>query len=117
MKSFAGLGVNSNATMLYGHIESRQERITHMTLLREEQDRASDNQTEGSFQAIIPLPFIPGGVVIELVEPRKPCFVLDTISPQLKTDIVGRCGYLARVITQGNLCAGESISITKNSSS
>jgi len=58
-----------------------------------------------------------GGVVIELVEPRKPCFVLDTISPQLKTDIVGRCGYLARVITQGNLCAGESISITKNSSS
>ena len=54
------LGLHSNATMLYGHIESRQERIKHMTLLREEQDRAEQDETQGNFQAIIPLPFIPG---------------------------------------------------------
>lgn len=33
------LGLNTNATILYGHIEQRDERITHMMLLREEQDR------------------------------------------------------------------------------
>ena len=54
------LGLNSNATMLYGHIESRIERLQHMVLLREEQDRASEDNIQGKFQAIIPLPFIPG---------------------------------------------------------
>jgi aminodeoxyfutalosine synthase len=34
------LGLNSNATMLYGHIESRDERIRHMMTLREAQDIA-----------------------------------------------------------------------------
>jgi aminodeoxyfutalosine synthase len=34
------LGINTNATILYGHIESRRDRIRHMELLREEQDRA-----------------------------------------------------------------------------
>jgi aminodeoxyfutalosine synthase len=33
------IGLNSNATILYGHIESRQDRIRHMELLREQQDR------------------------------------------------------------------------------
>jgi len=33
------LGLNSNATMLYGHIEQRSERVHHMMLLREQQDR------------------------------------------------------------------------------
>lgn len=33
------LGLNSNATMLYGHIESREERLHHMELLRQQQDR------------------------------------------------------------------------------
>ncbi len=34
------LGLNSNATMLYGHIEARPERVRHMDILRREQDRA-----------------------------------------------------------------------------
>jgi aminodeoxyfutalosine synthase len=33
------LGLNSNATMLYGHIEERSERLHHMELLRTQQDR------------------------------------------------------------------------------
>jgi aminodeoxyfutalosine synthase len=32
------LGINSNATMLYGHIEERSERLHHMELLRLQQD-------------------------------------------------------------------------------
>ena len=34
------LGLNSNATMLYGHIETREDRIKHMLTIREEQERA-----------------------------------------------------------------------------
>jgi aminodeoxyfutalosine synthase len=33
------LGLNTNATMLYGHIESRADRIEHLVRLRAEQDR------------------------------------------------------------------------------
>jgi aminodeoxyfutalosine synthase len=33
------LGLNSNATMLYGHIESRADRVRHMDILRRQQDR------------------------------------------------------------------------------
>lgn len=44
-------GLTSNATMLYGHIETYHHRIAHMTLLRDLQDRT------GGFNAFIPLKF------------------------------------------------------------
>jgi aminodeoxyfutalosine synthase len=47
------LGLKSNATMLYGHVETVEERIDHMLLLREAQD-----ETMG-FMAFIPLAFHP----------------------------------------------------------
>ena len=47
------LGLPSNATMLYGHVESLEERVDHMILLREAQD-----ETRG-FMAFIPLAFHP----------------------------------------------------------
>lgn len=34
------LGLNTNATMLYGHIETRRDRLVHMEMLRRAQDRA-----------------------------------------------------------------------------
>lgn len=34
------LGLNTNATLLYGHIEKRQERLVHMDMLRRAQDEA-----------------------------------------------------------------------------
>jgi aminodeoxyfutalosine synthase len=49
-----GLGIPSNATLLYGHIETRAERVQHMILLRELEDRAP------GFFAFIPLAFQPG---------------------------------------------------------
>ncbi len=48
---FHQLGHRSNATMLYGHIESYRHRVDHMRQLRELQDRT------GGFQTFIPLKF------------------------------------------------------------
>jgi aminodeoxyfutalosine synthase len=45
------LGLKSNATMLYGHLESYEHRVDHMERLRQLQD------TTGGFQAFIPLKF------------------------------------------------------------
>lgn len=45
------LGMNSNATILYGHIEQYSHRVHHMRLLRELQDRT------GGFNTFIPLKF------------------------------------------------------------
>jgi aminodeoxyfutalosine synthase len=45
------MGKKSNATMLYGHIETYEHRVEHMRLLRDLQD-----ETNG-FQAFIPLKF------------------------------------------------------------
>lgn len=45
------LGMRSNATMLYGHIEEYKHRIDHMNQLRDLQDKT------GGFQAFIPLKF------------------------------------------------------------
>jgi molybdopterin-guanine dinucleotide biosynthesis protein A len=53
-----------------------------------------------------------GGVEIEMVEPRAPCFVLDAIHPDLKTAVGGRFGSMARVVTEGVLRVGESVMIS-----
>ncbi len=45
------LGIPTNATILYGHIEQFEHRIHHMNLLRELQDRT------GGFNAYIPLKY------------------------------------------------------------
>jgi aminodeoxyfutalosine synthase len=52
------IGLRSNATMLYGHIESEEERVEHLLLLRELQD-----ETHG-FVAFIPLAFHPANTAL-----------------------------------------------------
>ncbi len=59
------LGLCTNATMLYGHIESLEDRIHHLTMLRDEQDHAIMHNFVGRFQTIIPLPFFPDGSALE----------------------------------------------------
>lgn len=59
------LGLMTNATMLYGHVESLEDRIHHLCMLRDEQDHALDNNFKGHFQTIIPLPFFPDGSELE----------------------------------------------------
>jgi aminodeoxyfutalosine synthase len=47
------LGLKSNASMLYGHIETLEERVDHLLRLRELQDET------GGFQTFICFPFLP----------------------------------------------------------
>jgi len=53
MKAAHNAGIKTNATMLYGHLETYKHRVEHMFKLRELQDRT------GGFQAFIPLAFHP----------------------------------------------------------
>ena len=52
------LGLRSNATLLYGHVETLEERVDHLLHLRELQD-----QTHG-FGAFIPLEFHPANTAL-----------------------------------------------------
>lgn len=51
------MGIRSNATMLYGHIETLEDRVDHLIRLRELQDET------GGFQCFIPLAFHPDNTV------------------------------------------------------
>jgi aminodeoxyfutalosine synthase len=53
------LGLRSNATMLYGHIESDEDRVDHLLKLRALQDET------GGFQTFIPLAFHPANTPLE----------------------------------------------------
>jgi len=53
------LGIPTHCTMLYGHVETYEERIDHLLRLREQQDRT------GGFLAFIPLAFHPENTVFE----------------------------------------------------
>ncbi len=59
-----GLGISSNATMLYGHIESTRDRVEHLDALRRQQDRS------GGFLCFIPLPFLTANSQLQLPPER-----------------------------------------------
>lgn len=63
------LGLRSNATMLYGHIEKPQHRIDHLCRLRELQDET------GGFQTFIPLAFHPENTKLDHIQ--KPSSLVD----------------------------------------
>jgi aminodeoxyfutalosine synthase len=63
------LGLRSNATMLYGHIEEARHRIDHLCRLRELQDET------GGFQTFIPLAFHPDHT--KLAHLSKPSVLMD----------------------------------------
>jgi aminodeoxyfutalosine synthase len=48
-----GMGIPTNCTMLYGHVETYQDRVEHLTMLRELQDET------GGFLTYIPLAYHP----------------------------------------------------------
>jgi len=55
-----GAGLKTNATMLYGHVETAADRVRHMALLRELQDQT------GGFQVFIPLAWQPENSPLKL---------------------------------------------------
>jgi aminodeoxyfutalosine synthase len=52
------MGLRSNATMLYGHVENEEDRVDHLLKLRAVQDET------GGFQTFIPLAFHPDNTVL-----------------------------------------------------
>jgi len=63
------LGLKTNATMLYGHIERDLHRIDHLIRLRELQDET------GGFQVFIPLAFHPDNTGLAHI--KKPSAIMD----------------------------------------
>ena len=63
------LGLRTNCTMLYGHLENDFHRIDHLMRLRELQDET------GGFQTFIPLAFHPDNT--GLAEIKKPSSLMD----------------------------------------
>ncbi len=57
------LGLRSNCTMLYGHIENDEDRVDHLLKLRELQDET------GGFVAFIPLAFHPDNTALAHIAP------------------------------------------------
>jgi aminodeoxyfutalosine synthase len=53
------IGLKSNATMLYGHVENDEDRVDHLMKLRALQDET------GGFQTFIPLAFHPDNTALE----------------------------------------------------
>ena len=57
------LGLRSNATMLYGHIENDEDRVDHLLKLRQLQDET------GGFVTFIPLAFHPANTPLQHISP------------------------------------------------
>jgi aminodeoxyfutalosine synthase len=62
-RAAAKLGLRQYATMLYGHIETPEERVDHLIQLRELQDET------GHFLTMTPLSFHPEGTELEQIDP------------------------------------------------
>ena len=74
MQAAHHLGIKSNATMLYGHIETPEERIDHLMKLRELQDK-----TQG-FMTFIPLAFHPQNTQLAHLPPTTGFLDLKTLA-------------------------------------
>lgn len=94
------LDIPSNATMLYGHIETYEERVSHLLTLREAQDET------GGFLCFIPLAFHPRNTklshlngptgVDDLKNLAVSRLILDNI-PHIKAYWVGLTPKLAQI--------------------
>lgn len=68
------VGLHTNATMLYGHIETLEERVIHMMKLREAQDET------GGFLTFIPLAFSSKGTKLSHIPPTTGVLDLKAIA-------------------------------------
>ena len=104
MKEAHNLGIRSTATMMFGHIETLEERIIHLDKIRQLQDET------GGFTAFIPWTFQPKNTALSLPAGKKAAFEVGGFD-YLKTLAVSRL-YLDNVpniqaswVTQGSKIA------------
>ncbi|PAF51845.1 aminofutalosine synthase MqnE [Helicobacter sp. 13S00401-1] len=75
------MGHMSNATMLFGHIENRADRIDHMLRLRAiQQDEARVEAKEGGFNAFVPLLYQTHNNFLNIKAPPSGQEILKTIA-------------------------------------
>ncbi|MEE4272541.1 MAG: aminofutalosine synthase MqnE [Thermoanaerobaculales bacterium] len=67
-------GLKSNCTMLYGHVETAEERVDHLLDLRALQDET------GGFQCMIPLAFHPENTALDHLPPTGGRLDIQTIA-------------------------------------
>lgn len=68
METAHSLGINSNATMLYGHVETNRERAEHLFKLRQLQERTN------GFLSFVPLAFHPKNTNLVQVNSRPTAY-------------------------------------------
>ncbi|MEE2953801.1 MAG: cyclic dehypoxanthinyl futalosine synthase [Bacteroidota bacterium] len=66
MKAAHKIGLTTSATMMFGHIETIEERFDHLVRIREVQDQKPDE--ENGFLAFIPWPFMDDGTLLQRVK-------------------------------------------------
>lgn len=68
------IGMKTNCTMLFGHIESHEDRLDHLIRLRESQDKG------GGYTCFIPLPFLTENSQLTIEKPLTGLDELRTIA-------------------------------------
>ncbi len=69
-----GMGMRSTATMLFGHVETLEQRVDHLRRLRDLQDRT------GGFTAFIPFAFVPETTDLAHIPPTTAADELRTLA-------------------------------------
>jgi aminodeoxyfutalosine synthase len=69
-----GMGMRSTATMLFGHVETLEQRVEHLRLLRQLQDRTA------GFTAFIPFAFVPETTALAHIPPTTAADELRTLA-------------------------------------
>jgi len=103
MRAAHRLGLRTTATMMFGHIESRADRISHLAKIRDLQDET------GGFVAFIPWTFQPGETrLADIVSPAGGVEYLRTLAiSRIFLDNVPHIG--ASWLTQGLKMAGGAL--------
>jgi cyclic dehypoxanthinyl futalosine synthase len=103
MRISHGLGLQTTATMMFGHIESRADRVEHLKRLRDLQDET------GGFVAFIPWTFQPGDTPLaERVKPATGVEYLRTLAvSRIFLDNIPHIG--ASWLTQGKRMAAAAL--------
>jgi len=74
------LGIPTNATMLFGHLESIEHRIDHLLRLRELQEESIREKRPARFETFVPLVFHPQGTAFSRRTMIPPHEILRTIA-------------------------------------
>jgi cyclic dehypoxanthinyl futalosine synthase len=72
MRAAHRLGMNTSATMMFGHIEGLADRVMHMRMIRDAQDEAIASNWPGRYMAFISWPFQPDNTPLGRVREFDP---------------------------------------------